>query len=195
MSELLGELGPRRRAAPAAADRRLPRRVPSSARPGHPRRTAATLAAIPGSELREIAEPEICCGSAGVYNLLNPEAARRARRPQGASRPRDRRGPWSRRTRGLPPAGRRIRGPARRPSRSPTPSRSWTPPFAAGPTELHPRAAPAPTLPAEDRRRTHDRQEVSRATSRSLILGDSLGCPRLAALPAALLFVLLGVVR
>ena len=25
----------------------------------------------------------ICCGSAGIYNLLNPEAGRRARRPQG----------------------------------------------------------------------------------------------------------------
>jgi glycolate oxidase iron-sulfur subunit len=34
------------------------------------------LAAIPGVELREIADPELCCGSAGVYNLLNPEAAR-----------------------------------------------------------------------------------------------------------------------
>ena len=36
----------------------------------------ALLAAIPGLELREIADPEICCGSAGVYNLLNPEPAR-----------------------------------------------------------------------------------------------------------------------
>jgi glycolate oxidase iron-sulfur subunit len=35
------------------------------------------LAAIPGLELREIAEAEICCGSAGVYNLLKPEPARR----------------------------------------------------------------------------------------------------------------------
>jgi glycolate oxidase iron-sulfur subunit len=34
------------------------------------------LAAIPGVELREIADPELCCGSAGVYNLLNPGAAR-----------------------------------------------------------------------------------------------------------------------
>ena len=36
----------------------------------------ALLTAIPGLELREIADPEICCGSAGVYNLLNPEPAR-----------------------------------------------------------------------------------------------------------------------
>lgn len=34
------------------------------------------LAAIPGLDLREIADPEICCGSAGVYNILNPEPAR-----------------------------------------------------------------------------------------------------------------------
>jgi len=34
------------------------------------------LADIPELEVREIADPEICCGSAGVYNILNPEPAR-----------------------------------------------------------------------------------------------------------------------
>ncbi len=34
------------------------------------------LEAIPGLELREIAEPELCCGSAGIYNVLHPEPAR-----------------------------------------------------------------------------------------------------------------------
>ena len=33
------------------------------------------LDAIPGLELKEIAEGELCCGSAGVYNILNPEPA------------------------------------------------------------------------------------------------------------------------
>jgi glycolate oxidase iron-sulfur subunit len=33
------------------------------------------LRTIPGLELREPAEWELCCGSAGVYNLLNPEPA------------------------------------------------------------------------------------------------------------------------
>ncbi|MCO5966864.1 glycolate oxidase subunit GlcF [Actinoallomurus soli] len=33
------------------------------------------LGDIPGLEVREVAEPELCCGSAGVYNLLQPEAA------------------------------------------------------------------------------------------------------------------------
>jgi glycolate oxidase iron-sulfur subunit len=35
----------------------------------------ALLRAIPGLELREPAEWEICCGSAGVYNLLKPRPA------------------------------------------------------------------------------------------------------------------------
>jgi glycolate oxidase iron-sulfur subunit len=33
------------------------------------------LRAIPGLELREPREWEICCGSAGVWNLLNPQPA------------------------------------------------------------------------------------------------------------------------
>jgi glycolate oxidase iron-sulfur subunit len=33
------------------------------------------LQTIPGLELREIGEPDVCCGSAGVYNLLEPAAA------------------------------------------------------------------------------------------------------------------------
>jgi len=35
----------------------------------------ALLSAIPGLELAPIGEPEICCGSAGIYNLLQPEPA------------------------------------------------------------------------------------------------------------------------
>jgi glycolate oxidase iron-sulfur subunit len=34
------------------------------------------LRGIPGLELREIPEGEICCGSAGIYNILHPQAAR-----------------------------------------------------------------------------------------------------------------------
>ena len=33
------------------------------------------LATIPGLEVSEINEPTLCCGSAGVYNLLQPEPA------------------------------------------------------------------------------------------------------------------------
>jgi glycolate oxidase iron-sulfur subunit len=33
------------------------------------------LGAVPGIEVREIEDPEICCGSAGVYNLMEPRTA------------------------------------------------------------------------------------------------------------------------
>lgn len=33
------------------------------------------LQSIPQLEICEIVEPEICCGSAGIYNLVQPEAA------------------------------------------------------------------------------------------------------------------------
>ena len=39
---------------------------------GQPR---TLLRGIPGLELAEIPEAEICCGSAGIYNLLHPQAA------------------------------------------------------------------------------------------------------------------------
>jgi glycolate dehydrogenase iron-sulfur subunit len=31
------------------------------------------LRTIPGIQIREVAEPDICCGSAGIYNMLEPE--------------------------------------------------------------------------------------------------------------------------
>jgi glycolate oxidase iron-sulfur subunit len=34
------------------------------------------LGQVPGLDVREIVEPEICCGSAGIYNILHPEPAR-----------------------------------------------------------------------------------------------------------------------
>jgi glycolate oxidase iron-sulfur subunit len=35
----------------------------------------AVLRSIPGLELLEVPEAELCCGSAGIYNLVQPEAA------------------------------------------------------------------------------------------------------------------------
>src|SRR6185436_1053944 len=35
----------------------------------------ALLRGIPGLTVKEIADPEICCGSAGIWNVLNPEPA------------------------------------------------------------------------------------------------------------------------
>ena len=36
----------------------------------------AVLGAIPGLERVSYAEPELCCGSAGIYSLLEPELSR-----------------------------------------------------------------------------------------------------------------------
>jgi glycolate oxidase iron-sulfur subunit len=51
---------------------------------GHAQRITAAprrlLAAIPGLELRELPESGICCGSAGVYNLNQPEMSDRLAR-------------------------------------------------------------------------------------------------------------------
>jgi glycolate oxidase iron-sulfur subunit len=93
----------------------------------------ALLRGIPGLELREIADPEICCGSAGIWNVLNPEPAaelgdRKARTvlATGAELA-------GHRQPGLPHAGRRRRCAARRRDRAwRTPRRSWTPRSAAG---------------------------------------------------------------
>ena len=75
ISELLGSIEPR---APRGA---LPMRVVyhDSCHLAHAQRVRTQprelLAAIPGLELLEVAvEPAVCCGSAGVYNLLQPEA-------------------------------------------------------------------------------------------------------------------------
>jgi len=38
------------------------------------------LASIPGLEIREMAESSLCCGSAGIYNVQQPEMAQRLQR-------------------------------------------------------------------------------------------------------------------
>jgi glycolate oxidase iron-sulfur subunit len=45
----------------------------------------ALLNGVPGLELAEIPEAGMCCGSAGVYNLLQPEAARELGQRKAAS--------------------------------------------------------------------------------------------------------------
>ena len=76
-----------RRAArdPASAGRarRVSRRLSSGARAGRAGRNRARCCkAFPGVELLTPAESEICCGSAGIYNLVQPEPAAAARRAQ-----------------------------------------------------------------------------------------------------------------
>ena len=81
---------------PRAERRPLPIRVAfqDSCHLRHAQRVAdeprALLDAIPGLERLEPAEQEICCGSAGIYNIVEPKAGGGARRPQGGERPRDR---------------------------------------------------------------------------------------------------------
>jgi glycolate oxidase iron-sulfur subunit len=66
----------------APARRELPLRVAfqDSCHLAHAQRIReeprALLRSIPGVELVEPAEQELCCGSAGIYNLVQPEAAR-----------------------------------------------------------------------------------------------------------------------
>src|SRR5262245_11782825 len=75
ISEILAELEPR------AVRRPLPWTVAyhDACHLQHAQRVKAAprqvLATIPELQVREIGEPEICCGSAGVYNLLEPAAA------------------------------------------------------------------------------------------------------------------------
>ena len=57
--------------------RRLPRRLPPRPRPGRPGRSRGRCCArSPAWRSSSPGEWEICCGSAGVYNLLKPEPAR-----------------------------------------------------------------------------------------------------------------------
>jgi glycolate dehydrogenase iron-sulfur subunit len=75
VSELLVELGP------AAPRHRLDVTIAyhDACHLGHAQgirsQPRELLRTIPGLTLTEIAEAELCCGSAGIYNLLNPEPA------------------------------------------------------------------------------------------------------------------------
>ncbi|MDP9319245.1 MAG: heterodisulfide reductase-related iron-sulfur binding cluster [Actinomycetota bacterium] len=76
VSELLDTLGPVARRHPLPVSVAYHDACHLAHAQGVRAQPRALLAAIPELELREIADPEICCGSAGVYNLLNPEPAR-----------------------------------------------------------------------------------------------------------------------
>ncbi|MGI8717991.1 MAG: (Fe-S)-binding protein [Lapillicoccus sp.] len=76
VSEFLAEVGP------VAERHPLPVTVAyhDACHLGHAQRVRSQprelLRGIPGLELREVAEGELCCGSAGIYNILNPQPAR-----------------------------------------------------------------------------------------------------------------------
>ncbi|KWW97632.1 glycolate oxidase [Carbonactinospora thermoautotrophica] len=76
VSELLAELGPVAPRHPLPITVAYHDACHLSHGQGIRRQPRALLRGIPGLDLREIAESDICCGSAGVYNLLQPEPAR-----------------------------------------------------------------------------------------------------------------------
>ena len=75
VAELLVELGPVARRHPLPVTAAYHDACHLANAQGIRAQPRELLRAIPGLQLREIAEAEICCGSAGVYNLLNPEPA------------------------------------------------------------------------------------------------------------------------
>ena len=83
VTELLVELGP-----PRAARQRMDLRVAyhDACHLAHAQGIRAQprelLRQIPGVELVPFAERELCCGSAGIYNLVEPEPARQLGRAQ-----------------------------------------------------------------------------------------------------------------
>lgn len=75
LAEFLAELGPRAERHPLQVTVAYHDACHLSHAQGIRSQPRALLARIPGLTVREIADPEICCGSAGTYNLLQPEAA------------------------------------------------------------------------------------------------------------------------
>ncbi|MBW8483571.1 (Fe-S)-binding protein [Actinomadura parmotrematis] len=74
-AEYLAELGPRAERRPLPVSIAYHDACHLAHAQGVRAQPRALLTAVPGLELREIADPDVCCGSAGTYNLLRPEAA------------------------------------------------------------------------------------------------------------------------
>lgn len=75
LSELLVELGPVADRHPVPATVAYHDACHLAHAQGIRAAPRALLQGIPDLEVREIADPEICCGSAGIWNVLNPEPA------------------------------------------------------------------------------------------------------------------------
>lgn len=75
ISEILAELGPVAERHPLPVEVAYHDACHLSHGQGIRSQPRELLRAIPGIELREINRGELCCGSAGVYNLLQPQAA------------------------------------------------------------------------------------------------------------------------
>ena len=75
ISELLADLEPRAPRHPLALTVAYHDACHLQHAQGIRRQPRQVLQTIPGLELKEIAESDLCCGSAGIYNLVEPEAA------------------------------------------------------------------------------------------------------------------------
>jgi glycolate dehydrogenase iron-sulfur subunit len=75
VSELLAELGPVAQRHPLPVTVAYHDACHLANAQGIRAQPRALLTGIPDLTLTEIAEAELCCGSAGIYNLLNPEPA------------------------------------------------------------------------------------------------------------------------
>ncbi|WP_084959502.1 (Fe-S)-binding protein [Thermoactinospora rubra] len=76
LAEWLAELGPAAKRHPLPLTVAYHDACHLAHAQGIRRQPRELLADIPGLSLREIPESEICCGSAGTYNIFQPEAAR-----------------------------------------------------------------------------------------------------------------------
>ena len=115
------------------------------------------LRAIPELELLEPADWEICCGSAGIYNLVQPEAAAKLGRAQGGEPRRDRRGG---RRRGQPGLRAADRGAPRRPRAADLP-----PDDLAGPLDQGDPAMSVDVAPTREEQLRGRAQPTRRSTS------------------------------
>ena len=79
ISEVLAELEPRAPRGPVALKAAYHDACHLQHAQGVRAQPRQLLTAIPGVEVKEIPESEICCGSAGIYNLLEPDAAAQLR--------------------------------------------------------------------------------------------------------------------
>jgi glycolate oxidase iron-sulfur subunit len=75
ITEVLAELPPRAKRNPVRARVAFHDSCHLNHAQGINSQPRQLLAAIPGLELAEIPESAICCGSAGIYNLVQPDAA------------------------------------------------------------------------------------------------------------------------
>ena len=75
VSEILAELEPRRERHPLRLRVAYHDACHLQHSQGVRAQPRSLLSGVPGLQLTEIPEPALCCGSAGIYNLVQPEAA------------------------------------------------------------------------------------------------------------------------